>query len=55
MTQDRKHMHRIRAATSKLVCALNYQAMANRLVREAKRELEAAIDAAAPKREKAAA
>jgi hypothetical protein len=55
MTQDRKHMQRIRAAAAKLVCARNYQAMASRLVREAERELEAVIDAAAPAKKGAAA
>lgn len=48
MSQDAKHMRRIRQAASDLLMARNYQQQAERMVRRAERELQAAIDAAAP-------
>jgi hypothetical protein len=53
MTKDQRHIQRIRSAATKLLRARNYQAAATKLVREAERELEAAIDEAAPKKEAA--
>lgn len=53
MGNDEKHARRLRHAMAKLLMAREYQAISTKLVREAERELEAAIDEAAPKKEAA--